>query len=108
MTVVLIHSTGQSAAGWDLLVREVGARGTAAHAIDLPELLAADYAQFVAAAVPGAERPVVVAHSGSGPLLPALVESLDASRQVWPAAWVPEPQTSFPSSRRPSTTNASP
>lgn len=96
---VLIHSTGQSAAGWDRLARELRIRGSNGHAIDLPndqpELRADDYARITAERFSGLRRPVVVAHSGSGPLLPAIAETLQASRQVWLAAWVPDPGASF-------------
>lgn len=96
---VLLHSTGQSAAGWDRLVDELERRGAAGHAIDLPNdqprLRADDYAHLVARRFGGLPRPVVVAHSGSGPLLPAVAAALDASRQVWLAAWVPDPAASF-------------
>jgi hypothetical protein len=63
---VLIHSTGQGAAGWDRLVRALAERGSTAHAVELPsdpDLSAADYAALVreqAGAVPAA--PVVLAH----------------------------------------------
>jgi hypothetical protein len=96
---VLIHSTGQSAAGWDRLVRELEAGGATGHTIDLPndqpDLRAADYARITAERFSALQRPVVVAHSGSGPLLPAIAEALGASRQVWLAAWVPDSAASF-------------
>ena len=90
---VLIHSTGQSAAGWDRLIGELDARGARGHAVDLPndrpELRAQDYANLLADRFSGLDRPVVLAHSGSGPLLPAAAATLGAQRQVWLAAWVP-------------------
>ena len=39
--------------------------------------------------------PIVLVHSGAGPLLPATARALKASRQVWLAAWVPDPEASF-------------
>lgn len=45
--------------------------------------------------VGGIGKPVVVAHSGSGVLLPAAARKLDARHQVWLAAWVPDPRASF-------------
>lgn len=97
--VVLIHSTGQSAAGWDRLADELATRGAKGHAIDLPnddpELRASDYARIAAQRLSGLRRPVVVAHSGAGPLLPAIAEALDASRQIWLAAWVSDPGADF-------------
>jgi len=96
---VLIHSTGQSAAGWDRLIGELEARGARGHAVDLPndrpELVARDYASFLADHYGDLERPIVVAHSGSGPLLPAAAAALEARRQVWLAAWVPHESLGF-------------
>ena len=96
---VLIHSTGQSARGWDRLIKELDARGGRAHAVDLPndepDLLARDYASALADRYGDLDKPVVLAHSGSGPLLPAAASVLRARRQVWLAAWVPHPSLSF-------------
>ena len=96
---VLIHSTGQSAAGWDRLIAELEARGARGHAVDLPndrpELVAQDYASFLADRYGDLDEPVVLAHSGSGPLLPAAAAALRARRQVWLAAWVPHASLSF-------------
>jgi pimeloyl-ACP methyl ester carboxylesterase len=96
--VVLIHSTGQGAAGWDLLVQALAERGSNAHAVELPsdpDLRAADYAALVREQVGGVPAPVVLAHSGSGPILPAAARALDARHQVWLAAWVPDPGATF-------------
>jgi pimeloyl-ACP methyl ester carboxylesterase len=97
--VVLIHSTGQSARGWERLIDALEALGARAHAIDLPndrpELLARDYASLLADRFAHLDRPVVLAHSGSGPLLPQAATALGARRQVWLAAWVPHPSLSF-------------
>jgi pimeloyl-ACP methyl ester carboxylesterase len=96
--VVLIHSTGQGAAGWELVVRALAERGQAAHAVELPsdpDLLAADYAELVRGQVGAVAAPVVLAHSGAGPLLPATARALEACYQVWLAAWVPDPDASF-------------
>jgi pimeloyl-ACP methyl ester carboxylesterase len=96
---VLIHSTGQSARGWDRLSKELEALGGQAHAVDLPndqpDLLAKEYASYLADRYGDISEPVVVAHSGSGPLLPAVASALGAQRQVWLAAWVPHPSLSF-------------
>lgn len=93
--LVLIHSTGQSAAGWDRVVAALAERGHDAYAVELPadrpELGAAAYGEIVRDQAGAVERPVVVAHSGSGVLLPAAASALDARRQVWLAAWVPDP-----------------
>jgi pimeloyl-ACP methyl ester carboxylesterase len=96
---VLIHSTGQGAAGWGRLVRALAERRRhTAHAVELPNdpgLLAADFAELVRGQVDGVAAPIALAHSGSGPLLPASARALEACHQVWLAAWVPDPQTSF-------------
>jgi len=96
--VVLIHSTGQGAAGWERVVHALGERGRTAHAVELPsdpELLAADYAQLIRGQVGALAAPVVLAHSGAGSLLPAAARALEACHQVWLAAWVPDPWASF-------------
>jgi pimeloyl-ACP methyl ester carboxylesterase len=96
--VVLIHSTGQGAAGWERVVRALTERGQTAYAVELPsepDLLAADYAELVRRQVGAVAAPVVLAHSGAGPLLPAAARALQAHHQVWLAAWVPDPAESF-------------
>jgi pimeloyl-ACP methyl ester carboxylesterase len=96
--VVLIHSTGQGAAGWERVVGALAGRGLSGHAVELPsdpELLAADYAELIGGQVGAVDAPVVLAHSGTGPLLPAAARALKASHQVWLAAWVPDPEASF-------------
>lgn len=95
---VLIHSTGQGAAGWDRVVQELAVRHHTAHAVELPDdpnLTAGDYAELMRRQVGDVAAPVVLAHSGSGPLLPAAARTLDARRQVWLAAWVPDEQATF-------------
>jgi pimeloyl-ACP methyl ester carboxylesterase len=62
---------------------------------DEPDLGTADYAEIVVQQLDNPEQPVVVAHSGSGVLLPATARALEARRQVWLAAWVPDPNASF-------------
>ena len=96
--VVLIHSTGQGATGWDRVVDALARRGRTAHAVELPsdpDLVAADYAKLIREQVQRIEAPVVLAHSGSGPLLPAAARALAARHQVWLAAWVPDANASF-------------
>jgi Alpha/beta hydrolase family len=96
--VVLIHSTGQGAAGWERVVRALADRGQTAHAVELPsnpDLLAAGYAELIRRQVGVVAAPVVLAHSGAGPLLPTAARALDARHQVWLAAWVPDPGASF-------------
>jgi pimeloyl-ACP methyl ester carboxylesterase len=96
--IVLIHSTGQGAAGWDRLAPALAGRGWTAHAVELPstpDLLAADYEELIRRQIGGLAAPVVLAHSGSGLLLPAAARALNARRQVWLAAWVPDAEASF-------------
>ena len=95
MDVVLLHGTAQGPLGWKLLADELVRRGDAVHTPELPtgrpEWLPRDYARFVRDALASAiERPVVVAHSGAGLLLPAVALALRARLQVWIAAAVPD------------------
>jgi hypothetical protein len=55
----------------------------------------ADYAELIHRQVGSIAAPVVLAHSGAGPLLPATARALDARHQVWLAAWVPDPEASL-------------
>jgi hypothetical protein len=96
--VVLIHSTGQGAAGWERVVHALTERGRTTHAVELPsdpDLLAADYAALIRRQAGAVAAPVVLAHSGAGPLLPAAARALQARHQVWLAAWVPNLQASY-------------
>ncbi len=93
---VLGHGTTQSPAGWQRLSEDLSRRGHRVQMLDLPAdqpgLLAADYARIAVDQVAGAlDRPVVVAHSGAGALLPALARELRASHLVWLAAYIPSP-----------------
>jgi pimeloyl-ACP methyl ester carboxylesterase len=83
MTFLLLHGARHGAWCWDLLVRELEARGEHAIAVDLPvedESAGAErYAEVAAEAVRDAGGPpvVVVGHSLGGlviPLLPALID----------------------------------
>jgi pimeloyl-ACP methyl ester carboxylesterase len=92
---VLLHGTAQSTAGWERLAAALADRGHRALPVDFPvdqpDLCAADYAGIAAEQVGGAvDRPVVVAHSGAGLLLPAVADRLDAGHLVWLAAAVPD------------------
>jgi pimeloyl-ACP methyl ester carboxylesterase len=90
--VVLVHGTTQSSAGFNRLVAALERRGHRAFAVDAPSnatAAAAGFATLLAAQLPDdIERPVVVAHSAGGLLLPALARRLDARHQVWLAAAV--------------------
>ena len=92
---VLLHGTAQSSTGWERLVGALASRGHRALPVDFPvdrpDLRAADYAGIAADQVGGvADRPVVVAHSGAGLLLPAVADRLGAGHLVWLAAAVPD------------------
>jgi hypothetical protein len=92
---VLVHGTTQAPAGWDRLADELRGRGHGVTAVDLPagqpEWTPADYARHAATQAGRAGgRPVVVAHSGAGVLLPAIAEAAGAGTAVWLAAHVPD------------------
>lgn len=91
---VLLHGTTQSPRGWDRLVDALDNRGHTSHLVDLEsseDLDAEAYALEVRRQVSvTAGRPVVVAHSGAGLVLPAAARALGAARQVWLAAVVPD------------------
>ena len=96
---ILIHSTGESPRCWQRLSTALESYGHRTHPIDLPvdrpELLADDYASIMCEQVGHIAEPIVLAHSGSGTLLPAASTALKARHRVWLAAWVPNPHASF-------------
>ncbi|HWD06462.1 MAG TPA: alpha/beta hydrolase [Amycolatopsis sp.] len=89
---VLVHGTTQTPAGWSRLVAELTVRGHHGVAVDLladgPDHDVAGFAK-VARQQCRTTRPVVVAHSGSGVLLPAIGAALGAAQLVWLAAYIP-------------------
>lgn len=92
---ILVHGTTQSPAGWDRLACALRGRGHGVTAIDLPgnepEWAPADYARHAAVQAGNVGgRPVVVAHSGAGVLLPAIAGTVSAAAAVWLAAYVPD------------------
>ncbi len=92
MDFVLVHGTTQGPAGWDRVAKLLTAAGHRAVAVDLltpRDLPVEGYAQQAEDQYDG-ERPVVVAHSGAGVLLPAIAEALDARAMVWVAAYIPD------------------
>ncbi|UMP00322.1 alpha/beta fold hydrolase [Amycolatopsis sp. EV170708-02-1] len=92
MDFVLVHGTTQSPAGWDRVAKLLTATGHRPIAVDLltpVEPRVEGYAQHARDQYDG-ERPVVVAHSGAGVLLPAIAEALDARALVWLAAYIPD------------------
>jgi pimeloyl-ACP methyl ester carboxylesterase len=100
--VILVHGTTQAAVGWQRLIQELTRRDHRAVAVDLhgaePSSSIAELAGLCRSQVPAdVESPVVVAHSGSGILLPAIAQLVDALHEVYLAAAVPDPtgQLSF-------------
>lgn len=91
---VLIHGTTQNPGGWERLARSLETLGHRSTAVDLAgddERSATDYAEAVAGQVlADMTSPVVVAHSGAGLILPVAARRLNARRQVWLAAYVPD------------------
>jgi pimeloyl-ACP methyl ester carboxylesterase len=95
---VLIHSTGQGAAGWDRVREALIDGGHAARAVELPNdetLSSTDFSNLISEQAGSFFSPVVVVHSGSGPLLPPVARHLRAAHQVWLAAWVPDERMTF-------------
>ena len=90
---LLIHGTTQGPGGWDRLVRELEQRGHRSFAVDLAVSDATsmtELAEFVEGQVPtDFSDPMVVAHSGMGPLIPDVGRAVGASHGVWLAAGVP-------------------
>jgi pimeloyl-ACP methyl ester carboxylesterase len=54
-----------------------------------------DFADILVDAFGELESPIVVAHSGAGPVLPAAAAALGARLQIWLAAWVPNGTLTF-------------
>ena len=89
-----MHGTTQSPDGWRLLIEELGTIGHTAATIDLARFgeraSATEYGHAVVGALSGEKVDVVVAHSGSGLLLPAIASAAQATMQVYLAAFVPD------------------
>ncbi|WIY06896.1 alpha/beta hydrolase [Amycolatopsis mongoliensis] len=88
MDFVLVHGTTQGPGGWALLERELAGHRT--HPVHLLDGDGPDFPALVRRQLPELERPVVVAHSGAGVLLPAIGAALGASRLVWVGAYIPD------------------
>lgn len=93
MRFLLVHGTSQSPAGWLPFATALTALGHPVETVDLaqfgPDLSSTAYAAAVAAQVESAVS-VIVAHSGSGLLLPAIASATGATAQVYLAALVPD------------------
>lgn len=93
---VLLHGTTQGPSGWDRLSYLLRSTGHNVFAIDLgamqqPFYSVADYVDIVVRVLgKRVTQPVVVAHSASGLLLPAVAVELEARHQVWVSAVVPD------------------
>jgi pimeloyl-ACP methyl ester carboxylesterase len=89
----LVHGSAQGPTGWKLLVAELRARGHDCICVDLPtgqpEASATQYAKVIGAAIAGADRPIVVAHSASGLFLPLVPDHAEVGRLVYLAAVIP-------------------
>ncbi len=92
--LVLVHGTTQSSAGFAGLVDVLESAGHRTICLEIPSsaaTTASAYADLLVAQVPDdLHRPVVVAHSAAGLLLPSLARRLDARHQVWLAGAVPD------------------
>jgi hypothetical protein len=90
---LLVHGTTQSPDGWRLLIDELSVVGHTAVTTDLARfgerMSATGYGEAVAAELSGPKVDIVVAHSGSGLLLPAIALATEARMQVYLAAFVP-------------------
>lgn len=95
MTFVLVHGAFHGAWCWELVVKELEARGHEAIAVDLPaeepSAGAARCAEVVAAAAGGAADPVVVGHSMGGVVIPVVATMMPVARLVFVAGLVPRP-----------------
>jgi pimeloyl-ACP methyl ester carboxylesterase len=91
---LLVHGTTQSPDGWRLLIDELSKLGHSAATTDLLRFgeaaTATEYGKGVAEELlSGPKVDVVVAHSGSGLLLPAIGLATQATMQVYLAAFIP-------------------
>jgi pimeloyl-ACP methyl ester carboxylesterase len=95
---VLVHGSAQNSSCWERVAERLRARGHAVTAPDLPkkrpEWRLEDYAAEVARAAEATPRPVIVAHSFSGVLLPLVARRVPCTRLVLLAAVIPEPRRS--------------
>ena len=99
MHFLLVHGTTQSPDGWQLLVEELNALGHTAVTTDLlrfgESAASIEYGEAVAPELAGHTVDVVVAHSGSGLLLPAITAATRATMQVYLAAYIPNGSVSL-------------
>jgi pimeloyl-ACP methyl ester carboxylesterase len=91
----LVHGSGQSAAGWDLLLPELVRRGHEVVRMNLPttepDASATRYADLITEAIPpDRDDAIVVAHSASGMFLPLVPERRRVRHLVFLAAVIPQ------------------
>ncbi len=95
----LVHGSTQSPKGWERLASELQALGHDHICVDLPtdepDAGASRYAQVVGAALVGAEKATVVAHSASGFFLPLVPNYASVDRLIYLAAVIPQPGKSL-------------
>ncbi len=91
--IVLIHGTSQDPTSWQLLISSLQLIGKRCFTVDLPNediFSSSQFSEIAKEQIPSkVQSPVVVAHSGSGLLLPAIARKLNASHQIWLAAMIP-------------------
>lgn len=94
MDFVLLHGTTQSPDGWSPVANRLAEHGHRTVSVDFPidepDLTSADYATIAADQAPDLDRPIAVAHSAAGLLLPAVAEKLNARHLVWLGALIPD------------------
>lgn len=93
--IILIHGTTQSPHGWKLVVDMLEQRRHRCWCVDVTRLavdasLDAIVDDITDQLPDTLDAPVVVAHSGSGALIPSVADRVDAARQVFVSAWIPD------------------
>lgn len=94
-TYVLIHGAAESGSNWQLVARELRARGHVVIAPDLPceddEAGFAEYAAAVIAAIGGRTSPIIVGHSLGGYTATLVAESAAPAALILLSAMIPAP-----------------
>lgn len=94
MDFLLVHGSTQSPHAWEPLAGLLRERGHRSVAVDLPvdepDLPAAGYAKIAAEQAAHLDRPVVVAHSAGGVVVPAIEAAVEARHIVWLGALLPD------------------
>jgi pimeloyl-ACP methyl ester carboxylesterase len=102
--LVLVHGAYHGAWCWELLARELEARGHRVTAVDLPisdpQAGLEAYAATVARALKGSSAPVLIGHSLGGLVLPLVAARQPVRRLVFVAAFLPQPGLSLNEQRQ--------